>query len=126
MDQATVLFFQKAPAALPLYAALEERVLSAFDPVRIQVKATQISFFNRCMFAAVSCLRVRRGIARPFLTLTFGLDVPLTSPRLVSVEAAPNRWTHHVVLQRPEEIDGELIGWLTAAYRFSDGKGRKI
>ena len=44
-------------------------------------------------------------------------------PRIaVATEPYPNRWTHHVVVARPEDVDGELLGWLEAAWTFSEHK----
>jgi hypothetical protein len=58
-----------------------------------------------------------------WLTLTLGLPAPLGSPRAaVSVEAYPGRWTHHFVLSRPEELDGELMAWVGEAYAFAARK----
>lgn len=52
--------------------------------------------------------------------LTFGLAEQLASPRIaVATEPNPHRWTHHVVVSRPEEIDNELMGWVGQAWAFS-------
>ena len=56
--------------------------------------------------------------------MTFGLVRRETDPRVaVAVEPYPNRWTHHVLVERPEEIDGELMGWLQEAWTFAETKG---
>ena len=58
--------------------------------------------------------------------LTFGLGERLDSSRLYqTVEPYPGRWTHHLFLARPEEVDGELQGWLADSYRFAQEKGRR-
>ena len=45
------------------------------------------------------------------------------SPRLIaSSEPYPNRWTHHVLISSPEEVDQELTAWVLEAARFSAGK----
>ena len=55
--------------------------------------------------------------------MTFGLDHPVYAERIaVTVEAQPNRWTHHVIVGSPEEIDSELLGLICEAYAFSEGK----
>ena len=38
------------------------------------------------------------------------------------MEPYPNRWTHHVLVTREEELDGELLGWLEEAYEFARNK----
>ena len=40
----------------------------------------------------------------------------------LSTEPYPNRWTHHVLVSREEEIDGELLGWVEEAASFSAAK----
>ena len=74
------------------------------------------------MFAAVSFAKVRRAKDRPdpFLTITFGLPYRKESARIdVTVEAYPNRWTHHVMIGTEEEIDGELLSWIEEAAVFA-------
>lgn len=117
-----LLFFDRQRDALPLYAALRTALLQAFPDTRIDVRKTQISFFRRHMYAAASFTPVRRAADRPhpFLTVTFGLRRREESPRVdVSVEAAPGRWTHHVMIGTPEEVDSELLGWIAEAARWA-------
>ena len=48
------------------------------------------------------------------------------SPRIdIATEPYPNRWTHHVVVHKEEEIDEELIGWIKEAAAFAETKKRK-
>ncbi len=125
MDGDILLFFDRRPAALPLYGALEEKILSQIEDLRVKVQKTQISFSNRRLFACASFLGVRRAKDRPepFLVITFGLDHRVDSPRIDAVsEPYPNRWTHHVLISSPEEVDGELAAWVLEAARFSAGK----
>ncbi len=125
MEEAAVFFFHQKPGALPLYRALEERILAEVEGVRVQVKKSQISFFNRHMFACASLARVRRAgeLPDPYLVVTFGLDRRVDSPRIAAAsEPYPNRWTHHVVIAGPEEIDGELMGWVREAAALSENK----
>ena len=109
-----LLFFDAKPDALALYEAFREAVLAKVPDARIEVKKTQISFFDRRMFAAVSFAPVRKAKDRPkpFLTITFGLSYRKESDRIdVAVEAYPNRWTHHVMIGTVEEVDEELLSW---------------
>ena len=121
-----LLFFDSKPDALPLYEAFREAVLGKVPDARIEVKKTQISFFNRRMLAAVSFAPVRKAKDRPkpFLTITFGLSYRKESDRIdVAVEAYPNRWTHHVMIGTVEEVDEELLSWIVEAAEFA--KNRK-
>ena len=116
MDEMT--FFDRDPAALPLYEKLKDSILAEIPDARIEVKKTQISFFIKHMFAAVSFTPVRRAKDRPehFLTVTFGLRYKAASPRIdAAPEPYPGRWTHHVMIGSAEEVDGELLGWIREA-----------
>ncbi len=123
MDE--LLFFDSKQQALALYMSFREAVLGRVSDVRINVKKTQISFFKRYMFAAVSFTPVRKAKDRPdpFLTITFGLPYRKESARIdIAAEPYPNRWTHHVMIGNEEEIDEELISWIQEAADFSDRK----
>ncbi len=125
MTSDEVMFFDSHPSALPLYAALKERILAEIPDARIEVKKTQISFFTRHMFAAVSFTPVRKAKERPdpFLTVSFGLRHPITSPRIdAAIEPYPGRWTHHIMIGCVEEADQELIGWIREAAKASSGR----
>lgn len=125
MNQDILLFFDKNPEALPLYEALEERILAEIPDVTIKVRKTQISFSNKHNFAFVSFLPVRKAKERPdiYIVVTFGLSYQKESPRIdVATEPYPNRWTHHMLISRVEEIDHELMGWIKEASVFSAGK----
>ena len=125
MDERILFFFRDNLEALPLYQKFEECVCSAIENVTIITKKTQISFYNRHMFGCVSFTKVRKKSLRPdcYIVITFGLDHEIQSPRIdVATEARPNRWTHHVLISDPSEIDDELIGWVKEASIFSDAK----
>lgn len=124
MTPEELLFFAPHPALLPVYEALRQRLLAAHPEVGIRVTKTQISFRSRFIFGVVSFQRVP-GYPREHLLVTFGLGAPLHHPRIaLATEASPRRWTHHVVVTTPEELDGELMGWLEEAYQFALIKGR--
>lgn len=127
MDGATALFFDPAPQALPLYAALEQRILSAHPGVRVTVQKTQITLAARYGFCWVWLPQVRMPARREaLLGVSFGLGERIVSPRiLAAVEPYPNRWTHHLLLSGPEELDEELAAWLEAAYAFGNRPGRR-
>ena len=120
-----LLFFDSHPAALPLYEKLKDRILAEVPEARIEVRKTQISFFTKHMFAAVSFTPVRRAKERPepFLTVTFGLRRRIASPRIdAAAESYPGRWTHHVLIGSGEEVNAELMGWMLEAAAASFGK----
>lgn len=125
LDRDTLLFFSGHERALATYRALEEVLYRTFPLVNKRVQKTQITFFQRHVFACVSFARVKRKAEQPegSLVLTLGLPAPLDSERVaVKTEPYPGRWTHHIILRRPEELDGELLSWIRAAYAFAEAK----
>ena len=119
-----LFFFDGKPLELALYEALFARMEAAFPEASVKVQKSQISFYERHLFAAAS-LPVRRKKSWPehCLVVTVGLNQRLESPRVaVAVEPYPGRWTHHILLTTAEEIDGELMGWLEEARAFAVSK----
>ena len=117
-------YFDGKPAELALYEALLLRMGAAFPDASVKVQKSQISFYGRHLFAAAS-IPVRRKKSWPehCLLVTFGLVRREADPRIaVAVEPYPNRWTHHVVIDRPEQLDEELMGWVRDAYAFAQSK----
>ena len=119
-----LFFFDGKPAELALYQAFFRRMEAAFPDASARVQKSQVSFYGKHFFAAASLpLRRRKDWPRECILVTFGLPIRLDSPRIaVAVEPYPNRWTHHVVVAREEEIDGELLDWLAEAYDFAAAK----
>ena len=117
-------FFAGRPWALPMYEALFSQMEELFPEAAVKVQKSQISFYGRHLFAAVSLpLRRKKTWPEECLVVTFGLGSRVEDPRIaVAVEPYPRRWTHHVLLSRPEEVDGQLLDWLREAYVFSQCK----
>ena len=127
MDLDTLQWFeaQKHPDALPLYEALEGRILAEIPGVRIKVQKSQISFYTKHLFGCVSYIRARKKAELPpcWLVLTLGLARRLESPRVdFATEPYPGRWTHHIVVGSASEIDGELMDWIKEAAAFAAAK----
>ena len=119
-----LFFFDARPMELALYQALFHQLEVLFPQVRVKIQKTQISFYGRHLFAAASLpIRRRKGWPEHCLVVTIGLPFRLDSPRVaVAVESYPGRWTHHILVTREEEIDGQLLGWLMDAFAFSERK----
>lgn len=114
-------FFAKMPEVIPVYERIEGKILDEFEDVIIEIKKTQITFKSKRGFVYV-WLPVRKMKNRPeyYLILSFGLDKRIESPRIVeSIEPYRNRWMHHLVIEKPEEINDELMGWIHEAYVFA-------
>ena len=124
LPQDVILFFDGHASALPLYEAFAEKLFAQFPDASVRVQKTQITFFNRHVFACVSFLRVRKKaeLPDPYLVITLGLPYPLASDRAaVKTEPYPGRWTTHIVIGDPQEIDEELFAWVGQAYAFAAG-----
>lgn len=125
MEEEIYSFFREHMDALPIYERLEEEIRARIPDARMKVSKTQIGFSWKRGFAYASFLPVRKAKERPsvYLTVTFGLAYRQESPRIdAAVEPYPNRWTHHVMVGSPEEIDEELMGWIREAADFSAAK----
>lgn len=121
MTAEELLFFDKNPQMLPLYAVLKEKLQTAYPDMEIKIAKTQISFRNRHIFAMASLpWRKVKGWPENYLLVSFGLPYKKEAARIAqSVEAYANRFTHHVIVEHEEEIDKELMDWIREAYQFS-------
>lgn len=124
-DLDTLLFFEGHHNAWGLYQVLEETLYASFPHVNKRVQKTQITFYNRHVFACVSFARVKRKAELPdgYLVITLGLPAPLQSGRAaVQAEPYPGRWTVHIVVSKIEELNAELLSWIGEAYAFAEAK----
>ena len=125
MDNDMLFFFGEHMDALPIYERLENAILTQIPDVRIKESNTQITFANKRGFAFVSFNPCRKAKDRPavWMTVTFGLGYRKGAPRIdIATETYPGRWTHHVMVGTPDEIDEELLGWIQEAAEFSASK----
>ena len=117
-------FLRGDPGRISLFEAMEQAV-DACGESTLSVAKTQISWGNPKKFAFFS-LRTGGGVPKDGAVCTFGLGYRLEHPRIAhAVEPYPGRWTHHVVLARPEDVDAELRAWLAEAYTFARLKIRR-
>ena len=125
LDMDTLMFFDARRDALPIFEALEAKLYERFPETQKRVQKTQITYFHKHVYACVSFARVRRKAELPetWLTLTLGLPYALDSERVaVKTDVYPGRWTTHLVIGSPEELDEELLFWIEQAYVFSERK----
>ena len=123
MTQDELQFFAIHGAALPIYTELRSRVFAQWPDVEVRVARTQITFKARYGFAFVSTRRMGRRCPEVFIIVSFGLGREVRSERIFAAsEPYPNRWTHHVIVASPDEVDGELMGWLAEAHDFALNK----
>ena len=118
-EEDLLFFFNGRPRELALYEALMKKMEEEFPESAVKVQKSQISFYGRHLFAAVSLPRSRKNS----ILVTLGLPYKLGSSRAaVTVEPYPGRWTNHVPVWEEEQIDSELLTWLREAYVFSGSK----
>ena len=125
LESDTLMFFDLHQNALSLYQTFEELLYASFPVVNKRVQKTQITFYNRHVFACISFARVKRKAELPegYMVITLGLHRPLESERVAAkTEPYPGRWTLHIVVSRPEELDEELLSWIREAYDFANTK----
>ena len=120
-----LFFFQEHMAALPIYEAFAGALLERFPGTSMRVQKSQITFSNRHVYACVSFARARKKAELPgaYIVVTLGLPYPLDSGRVaVKTEPYPGRWTTHIVVGSPAELDGEFWTWVAQAYDFAENK----
>lgn len=125
MDQLDALaFFAGKPEEFKLFEAFDKMLHRQFSDLSVKVQKTQISYYNRHLFACVSIPR-NTFPNRPehAILVTLGLARPLNSPRIAcQTEPYPGRWTHHLLIGQTNELDDELTEWIQEAYHFSASK----
>ena len=110
MTAEVLAFLGGAPGPISLFEAWEEAVLACGEST-MKVSKTQISWGNPLQFAVLS--QPRRAAQRR------------TGALLATLGPYPGRWTHHLLLTAPEDVDGLLAAWLAEAYRFAREKQRR-
>ena len=123
--QDTLFFFDRHQAVYPLYACFQEKLLARFPESRIKAQKSQISYYNRHLYACVSFLKVKKKAELPedYFVLTLGLSAPLESDRVaVKTEPYPGPTTTHFVISSPADLDEELFDWIEQAYNFAQAK----
>jgi Domain of unknown function (DUF5655) len=113
----------RSPEIVATYRAFEAAALRTGDDVVVVPEKTRIAFQVRMSFAAVT-LRPRRVDAHVVLARR------LESPRFRRVETySPRNHLHAFQLERPEDVDAEVMAWLGEASRVGrqehrDGRRR--
>ena len=63
---------------------------------------------------------------RPNTSITLNLNLPhrVEHPRIEQVvEPRAGSWTHHVIIEKEADLDGDVRGWLVEAYTFAKSYG---
>ncbi len=99
-----------------LFDCLRE-MIETMGPVEMLVQQSQVAFRRNKAFAyAWMPGKYLRGRGAP-LVLTLGLPRRDLSPRWKTiVEPTPGRFTHHMELYSPDDMDDQVCGWLQEAW----------
>ncbi len=91
--------------------------VEALGPVEVRVTRSQVAFRRDRAFAWTWVPdRYLRGHHAP-LVLTLSFPARDASPRWKPMVApSPMRFTHHLELRSPAEVDDEVRGWLREAW----------
>jgi hypothetical protein len=110
-------FFRDRDGSRRIFDALGAAVDSA-GPAEVRVTKSQVAFRRRIAFAWAWMPDVYLGPGHAPLVLTVALRRRDASPRWKQVvEPVPGRFTHHLELSCPEEIDDEVRAWLEEAWQ---------
>lgn len=93
------------------------RAIDGIGSAEIRIGKSQVSFRRRKAFAWVWMPGQYLGRKVAPLVLTLGFRRRDSSPRWKEiVEPAPGRFTHHLELYSPAEVDAEVRAWLEEAW----------
>ena len=105
-------FIGKDPHVRAIYEKLLLE-LRRFGPVIEDPKRTSIHLVNQSAFAGVVTRKTT-------LLLNIKTAEPIESPRFARLEqVSTHRYHQELKLGSPQEVDGELLGWLSQAYTLS-------
>jgi hypothetical protein len=104
-------FHGKNPTVRTIFDRLLNE-LRAIGPVRVDAVKTSINLISKHHFGGV---KVRRN----YLRIGFLAEAPIRSSRIVHSEhLGPSRVAHSVEIHSVDEVDEELVAWLTRAYEL--------
>ena len=122
MTEDILFFFDRESLAVSLFELLYEQAMARWSSSTLRVQKTQITFSDPRGYLFASRPRRRGG----GLMVTFGLSAPLQSPRLFAVaNPAPGRYTHHVQVADPADIDEQLMQWIEWSHEDMTARQRR-
>lgn len=98
-------------------------LMECFPDARAVPQKSQVSFCGKGPFCAV--IPPGRWGQKSGIGLSIFLDERLENPEFLHiVNPYPNRYTHHMILTVPSQMDGVLKGFLEKAWQFKMRTGR--
>jgi hypothetical protein len=105
-------FENRTPEVEATYAAILNAA-KKFGPVKEEAKKTSIHLVRKSAFAGVATRKTA-------LILTLKSDSDISSERIAKRErASANRWHLETRLEKPGQVDREIVAWLRKAYELA-------
>lgn len=99
-----------------VYSIFERLAAEAAHLGKVTVNSKMLAIYLEAPREPFACMHPRRE----YLNLHFITGHRITSPRIIEVTQLPQgRWEHSVVLNEPDDVDDELLGWLRSAYQLA-------
>ncbi|HEU0299778.1 MAG TPA: DUF5655 domain-containing protein [Longimicrobium sp.] len=112
-------FFSGHPESRAIFDAVQAAV-QAIGPAQVRVTKSQVSFRRERGFAWAWMPDVYLEGGHAPLVLTLALRRRDASPRWKQVvEPYPGRFTHHLELRAPSEVDAQARRWLQEAWEHA-------
>jgi len=112
MNSVEHLFDGKPPALRATYEYLIEQ-LQTFGDITAAPKQTSIHLEKNSGFAGVHPRKAH-------FNLEFRTDYPIDDPRITRTQQlSARRFEHTVKLEKPDDVDAQLLKWLKDAYDLS-------
>jgi len=120
-------FFEKSPSVKVLFDALVIKVIDHFPVTTFKIQKSQIALVSSHPYAAVWLpLKEIKNHPLALLVLSFGCDHQIKDSRIYeSNNPYPNKWMHHILIEKSEDIDETILKYLELAYEFSHQSKKK-
>lgn len=112
-DLVAAMYAGEKQALLPIWAALEKAARSLGADVEVSPKKTYVSLRSSKQFALV------QPTTRTRVDVGLCLKGVAAGPRLEAAGSFNAMVSHRVRLEKPGDVDKELLGWLRQAYEAS-------
>ena len=114
---ANALFAGRSPQVIEVYERLT-RVLRSVGPVTVETKKTSLHLIAGTHGSAFVGVHPQKAA----VLLNIRSVAPIESPRVRKVEqVSTHRFHNELLLTSPDDVNGELLRWLKAAYELARG-----
>jgi predicted transport protein len=106
------LFAKRLPELKKLYEKIVKEIKKFGEFREEALPSAVIMFKTKSIFLAIR-------IKKDHLAVGFFLDeVENVPPVSKYIQTSKNRWAHEVLVDRPEDIDKQLINWMKRSYKL--------